>query len=236
MAYSQRALWKLTQVSHEFCPVHHMTMPSIATCKLPITFFPQVRALHQMPLSNQINKAALIPAKLRAPATAFKEPYVVKDEPYGAQASLRVIIIGAGVSGIDMLRTLKRHTSSISSTIYEKNPKVGGTWYENRYPGCASDDPSHSYQYKHSPNQSWSSIFAPAREIENYLNKVVDSNGIRSSIKCGHRVEKAIWNEKSAEWEVTVTNEDSGKRSVDRGKFLIDASGVFKYVHSAIHL
>lgn len=210
-----------------------MMMPSIATRRLLIRFLPRVRDLRQVSLSSQIHTAGYTPSKSKAPATLFKPPYVVKDEPCGAKAALRVIIIGAGVSGIDMLRALKRHTRNVSYTIYEKNPKVGGTWYENQYPGCASDDPSHSYQYTHSPNQSWSSIFAPAREIEKYLNEVVDNNGIRSNINCGHRIEEAKWNKQNAEWEVTVTNETSGERSVDRGHFLIDATGVFKCVRSA---
>ena len=79
--------------------------------------------------------------------------YKIKEEPLGINSrQLRVIIIGAGVSGLNTLVQLKKHISSASYTIYEKNSDVGGTWFENRYPGCASDDPSHSYQFSHSPN------------------------------------------------------------------------------------
>lgn len=36
---------------------------------------------------------------------------------------------------------------SVEHVIYEKNPDIGGTWFENRYPGCACDVPSHAYTY-----------------------------------------------------------------------------------------
>ncbi|KAL2065385.1 hypothetical protein VTL71DRAFT_3055 [Oculimacula yallundae] len=56
--------------------------------------------------------------------------------------------------------------------IWEKNEGIGGTWWENRYPGCACDIPAHSHQYTFEPNPNWSSFFAPAREIRQYLTAV----------------------------------------------------------------
>lgn len=52
---------------------------------------------------------------------------------------LKVIYIGAGVSGITAAILFPKYVPNIELTIYEKNPEVGGTWYENRYPGCACD-------------------------------------------------------------------------------------------------
>lgn len=37
--------------------------------------------------------------------------------------------------------------SSVEHVIYEKNEDIGGTWLENRYPGCACDVPSHAYTF-----------------------------------------------------------------------------------------
>jgi NADPH-dependent 2,4-dienoyl-CoA reductase/sulfur reductase-like enzyme len=50
---------------------------------------------------------------------------------------LRVVCVGAGFSGLIMAYKLKheRPLSFVDFTIYEKNPEVGGTWYENVYPG-----------------------------------------------------------------------------------------------------
>lgn len=59
---------------------------------------------------------------------------------------LRVVIIGAGVSGIGLYVRLRQYVPSAQITIFEKNEAVGGTWFENRYPGVACDIPSHVYQ------------------------------------------------------------------------------------------
>jgi NADPH-dependent glutamate synthase beta subunit-like oxidoreductase len=50
---------------------------------------------------------------------------------------LRVVCIGAGFSGLILAYKLKheRPMDFVDYTIYEKNPEVGGTWYENAYPG-----------------------------------------------------------------------------------------------------
>lgn len=55
---------------------------------------------------------------------------------------MRVITIGAGASGIYMAYKLKYYFTDFTLNVYEKNPDIGGTWYENRYPGCACDVPA----------------------------------------------------------------------------------------------
>lgn len=50
---------------------------------------------------------------------------------------LKVIYIGAGISGILAAIKFREAVPNLSLTIYEKNPELGGTWYENQYPGCA---------------------------------------------------------------------------------------------------
>lgn len=67
-------------------------------------------------------------------ATA-KEPYAIREEPLGTTKHVRIVGIGAGASGINMVRTLRRNLTNYEHVIYEKNEKVGGTWFENTYPG-----------------------------------------------------------------------------------------------------
>lgn len=55
--------------------------------------------------------------------------------PIHAQRHVRVVCIGAGASGLLMAYKLQRHFSNYSLQVYEKNPEVSGTWWENRYPG-----------------------------------------------------------------------------------------------------
>jgi hypothetical protein len=54
---------------------------------------------------------------------------------------LRVIVIGAGFSGIYLSIRFPELLRNVEFVVYEKNPGVGGTWWENRYPGCACDIP-----------------------------------------------------------------------------------------------
>jgi hypothetical protein len=65
--------------------------------------------------------------------------YKILEQPLGSIKPVRIICIGAGASGINMAYQTRQHLKNVELTIYEKNPDVGGTWYENRYPGCRCD-------------------------------------------------------------------------------------------------
>ena len=60
--------------------------------------------------------------------------------------SFDTIIIGAGFAGIGMAIRLKQNGYN-SFLILERNDKIGGTWRDNNYPGCACDIPSFLYSY-----------------------------------------------------------------------------------------
>ena len=47
------------------------------------------------------------------------------------------IIIGAGISGMYQLHTLREQGLSVK--VYETGAGVGGAWYWNKYPGCRFD-------------------------------------------------------------------------------------------------
>lgn len=65
----------------------------------------------------------------------------VKDAMIENLRPMSVVIIGAGFSGIYCGVRIPERLRNVKLTIYEKNAGVGGTWYENRYPGCACDIP-----------------------------------------------------------------------------------------------
>ena len=70
---------------------------------------------------------------------ATKSEYTITQEPLGTINPLRIICIGAGASGINMAYQAKHHLKNVELLVYEKNSDVGGTWFENRYPGCKCD-------------------------------------------------------------------------------------------------
>ncbi len=73
--------------------------------------------------------------------------------PFRAEslADLDVAIIGAGFSGIGMAIALKKEDRQ-NFRIFEKAADLGGTWFLNRYPGCACDVPSFLYSYSFAQN------------------------------------------------------------------------------------
>jgi cation diffusion facilitator CzcD-associated flavoprotein CzcO len=153
--------------------------------------------------------------------------YEILEQPLGTARHVRIVTIGAGASGINMIRTLRNTLKNYTHVVYEKNPKVGGTWYENRYPGCKCDVPAHNYQFSWKPNPAWSSFFAPAGEIEAYLCRVCEEEDLGKSIKTSHHVVEARWNEKGV-WELKVEDLNSGEVFDDYCHFLLDASGILK--------
>ena len=84
----------------------------------------------------------------------------------------RIVILGAGMSGLCMAIGLKQ--SGITSfTILEKASGIGGTWWDNTYPGAQCDVRSHLYSYSFEPNPDWSRTYAPQAEIQSYMERCV---------------------------------------------------------------
>ncbi|PNP78593.1 hypothetical protein FNYG_08072 [Fusarium nygamai] len=110
---------------------------------------------------------------------------------------LKIVMLGAG------------HTDGkCRLDVYEKNPELGGTWYENRYPGCACDVPAHTYQFSWAPNPRRSKFYAPAPEIRQYLNDVVDKHGMRKYMHFNHPAVSAQWQEKPSTWHAELETKD----------------------------
>ncbi|KAI3334759.1 hypothetical protein F4824DRAFT_178976 [Ustulina deusta] len=159
-------------------------------------------------------------------STEEREPYSVLEQPLGTAKHVRIVGIGAGASGLNMIRTLRRNLKNYEHVVYEKNSKIGGTWFENRYPGCRCDVPSHNYQFSWRPNPEWANFFSPAEEIEQYLDRICEEEHMMDAIKTRHRVVGAWWNESRGLWDLRVQNLETGEEFRDHANFIIDASGI----------
>ena len=62
---------------------------------------------------------------------------IIEERPIDGKRPLRVICVGAGISGIITAIRFPQRIPNLELQIYEKNPDITGTWFENRYPGCA---------------------------------------------------------------------------------------------------
>ena len=139
--------------------------------------------------------------------------------PIDCGRPIRVTIIGAGLSGIALYIRLLQYVPTAQVTILEKNPEVGGTWYENRYPGVACDIPSHVYQYSFEPNTQWTKLFAPGAEILDYIQGVARKFGVDRKIKFNTKVTKADWNETSSTWKIEA--EEAGPSGTLEAKLIV---------------
>jgi len=109
------------------------------------------------------------PGHIKVSSSSCAAPSVVLRDPIHKKRQMRVICIGAGIAGIAAAYKYERRLINASFTIYEKNHDVGGTWLENRYPGCACDIPAHGYTYSWEGNPEWSRLFVDLRKPESTL-------------------------------------------------------------------
>src|SRR6202000_417487 len=99
--------------------------------------------------------------------------------------------------GLQIAYKALRQLPNVTFVIYEKNADVGGTWLENRYPGCTCDIPSHSYQFSFWRKSNWKSYYSGAEEIWQYLKDFAVKNDLEKFVHFEHRIEQARWDEES---------------------------------------
>ncbi|MDG2024563.1 MAG: NAD(P)/FAD-dependent oxidoreductase [Actinomycetota bacterium] len=119
-----------------------------------------------------------------------------------------VIVVGAGVAGIYQIKRLK--DMGITATVLEADPDLGGTWYNNRYPGARFDSESYTYGYSFSQELldewDWKEMFSAQPENLEYLNFVADKFDLRQHMQFNCRVQSAIFDEDRQVWKVTVSD------------------------------
>ena len=135
--------------------------------------------------------------------------------------NFHVTIIGAGMGGLNAALQLKR--AGIPYTVIEKNAEVGGTWYENRYPGARVDTPSRSYTHIFGVDFGYPNPFCEASENQKYFNWIADSFGLRENIIFKTEVRSLTWDEATGMWEIRMDGPD-GER-IQRSRAVITAVG-----------
>jgi len=133
----------------------------------------------------------------------------------------RVVIIGAGVAGL--CAAIRLQQAGVPYVVIEKNPNLGGTWWENHYPGCGVDTPSHIYSYSFAKND-WTLHFALQEEIQAYFERVAHDYGVTPNIRFNTKVQNARYDEATARWHV-VADGANGPEDL-HANVLIGAVGV----------
>jgi cation diffusion facilitator CzcD-associated flavoprotein CzcO len=136
-------------------------------------------------------------------------------------SDVRVAIIGAGPGGLCTGKRLLDEGID-DFVLLEKSDGVGGTWNLNRYPGCECDVQSAMYSFSFAIKPDWSKPYGTQAEILAYMQDVAERFGLLPHVRLGNGVTRAVWDEASASW--TLTLEDGSTLTAD---VVVSAIGMF---------
>jgi len=141
---------------------------------------------------------------LRAPGWSKDE--VAPDRPF------RVAVVGAGMSGLVAAHRLRQ--AGLDVVVLEKNAEVGGTWWENQYPGCRVDVPNQFYSYSFAQRPDWPEHYSSQPVLLDYFRKVADDEGLRPLIRFGTEVTAIELDESTMTWTLQLLGPD-GEESLE---------------------
>jgi 4-hydroxyacetophenone monooxygenase len=133
-----------------------------------------------------------------------------------------VTVIGAGMGGLNAALQLRQ--AGFPVTVIEKNAGVGGTWWENRYPGARVDTPSRSYTHVFGVDFPYPNAFCEWRENVKYFDWVADQFDLRRHIEFETEVRAMTWDEAAREWQIDLVGPDGAARTI-RSRAVITAVG-----------
>ena len=144
------------------------------------------------------------------------DPYGVPElqsDPAAAREKFKVLIVGSGMSGL--LAGIRLQEAGIPFEIIERHANVGGTWYQNTYPGCRVDSPNHTYSYSFRPND-WPQFYSKQEVLRQYFDKRADDYGLRKHIRFNTEVKTCMYDDAKALWRVVVQKRGRQAGDVDR--------------------
>ena len=130
-----------------------------------------------------------------------------------------VVIMGGGMSGVCMGIQLQR-AGMHDFVILEKQPGMGGTWWDNTYPGAHVDVPSPVYSFSFAPNPDWSRRFASAQEIQAYVQGLAAKHHLGARTRLGTQLTEARFDDSTGHWHFRTAQGDTL-----RSRFFVCSTG-----------
>ena len=138
-----------------------------------------------------------------------------------------VLVVGAGISGIDAAYHLSTRRPGTSFAVFEALGSYGGTWLVHRYPGVRSDSDLYTFGYGWKP---WvGPPIATADEIQTYLGEVREEHDLARHIRYHHRIESASWSSETNRWTVVATRTDTDETVRVTAGFLWMCQGYYRH-------
>ncbi|CEI70697.1 FAD-containing monooxygenase EthA [Fusarium venenatum] len=151
------------------------------------------------------------------------------EQPTNNTKFFDVIIIGAGISGINAAYRLQTEgPSNFTYAILEGRDSIGGTWDLFKYPGIRSDSDIFTFGFPWSPWKRDESL-APGEEIKRYMIESARSAGIDHHICYKHSVKQANWSTHDKRWNLEVFRSGDEKPTTFQAKFLLLGTGYYDY-------
>jgi cation diffusion facilitator CzcD-associated flavoprotein CzcO len=124
-------------------------------------------------------------------------------ELFGPSGTPTIAVVGAGFGGIATGVVLAR-AGIDTFTIFERSERVGGTWWDNQYPGCEVDVDSYVYSFPFK-RYDWPRTHARQPDLHRYLEETVDDFGLRPHLRLGVGVERAVWDEAAHVYRLSLS-------------------------------
>lgn len=139
-----------------------------------------------------------------------------------------VVIVGAGISGIDAAYHLKTDRPGTTFSVLEGRESIGGTWSFHRYPGLRSDSDVPTFGYRFKPWTKATTI-SQGEYIMEYLEQTVSENGLDDHIRFGYRVRSAEFSRASQRWTITAEHTSGGATERITARWLFLGCGYYDY-------
>ena len=138
-----------------------------------------------------------------------------------ALEGFEVAVIGAGMGGLNAAVLLEQ--AGIPFFVLEKNADLGGTWYENRYPGARVDSLSRTYTHVFGARFIHPYAYCPQEVNLAYFQWIADEYDVRERIEFETEVESLRWDEGEQRWEIETKG--PGGRETRHANAVITAVG-----------
>lgn len=174
-------------------------------------------------IGQAVDRAAAAASTAASTATSAATPTATSTATSAADSTAPeahpVVILGAGMSGLCTAIQLKK-AGIHDFVILEQSAGLGGTWWDNTYPGAQVDVPAPLYSFSFAPNPHWTRRFASAPEIQAYMRRVAERHGITPHIRFGTRLADARFDEATGHWHLATA---AGQRL--KARFFVCSTG-----------